>query len=212
MSEHDPRHVAENAVLDAAERLLIATGYAAISTRRLAEEAHINHGMVHYYFGSMEQIFLRVLARFTTRLITRQQALYATNAPFIEKWRTAIDLLEADHASGYQKLWFELQAMAWNRPDMREQLAAILGQWRTVLTDAFANALQDYDLDTDIFPVDALVTLVITFNEGIMLERLNGIRIGHAALFATIEQMIIHLETTRKHRKGNPDESLPPQL
>ena len=61
----------ENAFLDAAERLLIEVGYSGISTRRLAEEAGANHGLVHYYFGSMENLFVRVLERFTERLIAR---------------------------------------------------------------------------------------------------------------------------------------------
>ena len=54
----------EDAFLDAAERLLIAR-YSGISTRRLADEAGINHGLVHYYFGSMDELFAQVLERFT---------------------------------------------------------------------------------------------------------------------------------------------------
>ena len=48
------RSTAEEALLDAAERLLVEVGYAGITTRRLAEEAGVNHGLVHYYFGSNE--------------------------------------------------------------------------------------------------------------------------------------------------------------
>ena len=39
--------------------------------------AGVNHGLVHYYFGSMEELFLQVLERFTERLIARQRAMYA---------------------------------------------------------------------------------------------------------------------------------------
>ncbi|HUK68258.1 MAG TPA: helix-turn-helix domain-containing protein [Streptosporangiaceae bacterium] len=52
------RAAAEDALLDAAERLLAAVGYAGVTTRRLAEEAGINHGLVHYYFGSNEKLLL----------------------------------------------------------------------------------------------------------------------------------------------------------
>ena len=41
------RAAAEEALLDAAERLLAEVGYAGVTTRRLAEEAGINHGLVH---------------------------------------------------------------------------------------------------------------------------------------------------------------------
>ena len=41
------RTAAEDALLDAAERLLADVGPAGITTRRLAEEAGLNHGLVH---------------------------------------------------------------------------------------------------------------------------------------------------------------------
>ena len=65
----------EDRFLDAAERLLVEVGFAGITTRKLAEEAGANHGLVHYYFGSMEQLYVRVLERFTARLIARQRNL-----------------------------------------------------------------------------------------------------------------------------------------
>ena len=105
----------EEAFLDAAERLLVSAGHAGITTRALAEEAGANHGLVHYYFGSMENLLARVLERFTERMITRQRAMYsASGVPFVDKWRTAMRYLDADRE--YQKVWYELQALAWNRP------------------------------------------------------------------------------------------------
>ncbi len=148
-----PRAETEQAFLDAAERLLIEVGYAQISTRRLAEEAGANHGLVHYYFGSMENLFVRVLERFTERLISRQRAMYARDVPFIEKWRAAMGYIEDDLASGYPKVWLELQALGWNRPDIRERVARVSGEWRTVLSEAFAGGLDEYGLDQDDFPL-----------------------------------------------------------
>src|SRR5215207_1566318 len=84
------RSAAEEALLDAAERLLVGLGYAGITTRRLAEEAGVNHGLVHYYSGSNENLLVRTLERFTERLITRQRELYASDLPFVDKWRAAM--------------------------------------------------------------------------------------------------------------------------
>ena len=67
------REQAVNALLDAAESLLVERGYAFVTTRRLAERAGVNHGLVHYYFGSMEEVFLQTLERFTDRLVERQR-------------------------------------------------------------------------------------------------------------------------------------------
>ena len=177
-----PGHDTEQALLDAAERLLVDVGAAGITTRQVAAAAGANHGLVHYYFGSVEQLLVRVLERFTERLIERQRELYAADAPFLEKWRTAMAYLEEDRP--YQKLWFELQALAWNRPELQERLARVHAEWRAVLTEAFAPVREQLGLD---LPLDALVTLVFTFNEGIMFERLSGTETGHRELLDWID-------------------------
>ena len=180
------RSAAEDALLDAAERLLVDIGYARITTRRLAEEAGVNHGLVHYYFGSNENLLVRALERFTDRLIARQRDLYAAELPFIEKWRTAMRYLVSEDVT-YEKVWLELQAMAWNHPELRERLAQVNAEWRAVLTEAFARARDEFGID---MPVDALVSLVMTFNLGIIVERLGGIDAGHRELLAWIDSFL----------------------
>jgi len=177
------RSAAEGALLDAAERLLVDVGYAGITTRALAEEAGVNHGLVHYYFGSNENLLVRALERFTAGLIDRQRELYAADMPFVEKWRTAMRYLVSDDVT-YQKIWLELQALAWNNPDLRERLARVNAEWRTVLTEAFTEPHRELKID---MPLDALVSLVMTFNIGIMVERLGGIEAGHAELLDWID-------------------------
>ena len=177
-----PGHETEQALLDAAERLLVDFGAAGITTRRVAEEAGVNHGLVHYYFGSVEQLLVRVLERFTERLIARQRQLYAADAPFLEKWRTAMTYLEEDRP--YQKIWFELQALAWNRPELQARLTRVNAEWRAVLSEAFAPVRDELGLE---IPLEALVSLVYTFNKGIMFDRLSGIDTGHRELLEWID-------------------------
>jgi len=192
------RTSAEGALLDAAERLLVDLGYAGITTRRLAEAAGVNHGLVHYYFGSIEQVLVRTLERFTDRLIARQRAMYAAPAvPFIEKWRTAIRYLVAEDVA-YEKVWWELQALSWNRPDLRERVAHVNDEWRAVLTEAFADPRERYGID---MPLDALVSLVMTVNEGIILERLSGIETGHRELLDWIDGWMEDREKRWQRRK-----------
>ena len=177
-----PGYETEQALLDAAERLLVEVGAAGLTTRQVAKAAGANHGLVHYYFGSVEQLLVRVLERFTERLVERQRRLYAADVPFLEKWRTAMAYLEEDRP--YQKLWFELQALAWNRPELQERLIRVHAEWRAVLSEAFGPVRDGLGLE---LPLEALVTLVYTFNKGIMLERLSGIETGHRELLDWID-------------------------
>ena len=177
------RSAAEEALLDAAERLLVEVGYGGITTRRLADEAGVNNGLVHYYFGSNENLLVRALERFTSRLIERQRELYAAEMPFVEKWRTAMRYL-VDEDATYEKIWLELQALGWNDPALRARLALVNAEWRAVLTEAFAEPHRELGIE---MPLDALVSLVLTFNIGLIVERLGGIHTGHEELLDWID-------------------------
>jgi hypothetical protein len=84
----------------------------------------------------------------------------------------------------YEKVWLELQAMGWNNPELRERLARVNAEWRRVLTEAFAVPHRELGIE---MPLDALVSLVVTFNIGVMVERLGGIETGHEELLEWID-------------------------
>ena len=185
------------AFLDAAERLLVREGAAGISTRQLATEAGQNHGLVHYYFGSVDELLLQTLERFTDRVLDRQRVMYGADAPFAQKWRTAMGYIEEDLEAGYPKVWAELEALAWSKPEMRERLHAVNEGWRTLLRDALTEAIDEYGLDSPRFSAEAMAALVMQFNKGLLHERLLGFDRGHAELLAAIDGWLTELEEGR---------------
>ena len=138
----------------------------------MARESGQNHGLVHYYFGSVDELLIQTLERFTARVLERQRAMYATDAPFVEKWRTAMGYIEDDLASGFPKVWAELDALAWNKPELQERLTRVNESWRSLLRDALAQAIEEYGLDESRFTAEALAALVMQFNKGLLYERL----------------------------------------
>jgi ABC-type uncharacterized transport system YnjBCD ATPase subunit len=56
--------------------------------------------------------------------------------------------------------------------------------WRAALTEAFEEPHRELGIE---LPLDALVSLVMTFNTGIIVERLGGIETGHRELLAWID-------------------------
>jgi AcrR family transcriptional regulator len=189
---------ATDALLGAAEQLLVEVGYAGITTRVLAERAGVNHGLVHYYFGSMEELLLRVVERFTDALVERQRVMYAADTPFIDKWRTAMRFLEEDFDSGYQKVWLEMQAMAWNMPTVRARIQDVHRRWMSVVSPAFDAGLSELGVDKRRFPTEAVVSLVVTFNQGLILERLSGVDSGHQALLRLVDRNVERLWKERR--------------
>lgn len=62
-------------IMDIAEKLFAEYGYEAVSTRKLASEAHVNVAMISYYFGSKEELYLAVIER---RIISLKSATHIT--------------------------------------------------------------------------------------------------------------------------------------
>lgn len=197
MTTTPARRQATTALLDAAESLLVDVGYAGVTVRALADRAGVNQGLIHYYFGSMEEVLVQTLERFTERLIERQVEMYAGPEPFVTKWRRAMAYLGEDFESGYQKVWFELQALAWNNASLRDRVAKVLERWVDVLRPAFAVGMDELGIDGDRLPVDAIVALVATFNQGVMVERLLGADSGHAQLIAWIDGWLSEQERSK---------------
>jgi AcrR family transcriptional regulator len=175
------------ALLDAAERLLVDEGRDGLTTRRVARSAGVNQGLVYHHFGSIEELMVAVLERSTDRLIARQRAMYARAMPFRDKWREAMAYLEQDIAAGYPRVVLELQSLGWSRPALRERVVRVNESWRNVLREAFASAQEEYGRPLCDVPLEALVSLVMTFNLGIEVERLSSITTGHAELLRWID-------------------------
>jgi AcrR family transcriptional regulator len=179
----DPR----DRLLDAAERLLGAEGGAALTTRRIASEAGVNHGLVHYHFGTVDDLIAALAERFAGRLVALQEALWTVDMSFADRFRAA-----AGHAQAEGKVWFELQALAWNRPALRARLAWHAGRWREVLAASFSEAAAAYGLSHA--SVEPLVALVSAYTQGTTAESLIGLDQGHAELLRWIEAWLNSLE------------------
>ncbi|MFP4511706.1 MAG: TetR/AcrR family transcriptional regulator [Acidimicrobiales bacterium] len=176
-------------LLDAVERVLVAEGPSAISTRRIAEEAGQSHGLIRYHFGTLEQLMVRTLERAGERILDRQRALYATDQPFIEKWRTAMSYLDQDvQADSFPKLAAELLALSWNDPAYRPAMQSMVDGFTAMLEDAVRAGLDDYEVSPP--DVEAIATLIRTFQLGILLERLAGVETGHRPLLAVIDSWL----------------------
>ena len=61
------REGAVDALLDAAEALFVERGPAAVSLRDVARRASVNHGLIHHYIGSRDDLLELVFTRATER-------------------------------------------------------------------------------------------------------------------------------------------------
>ncbi len=66
-------------LLDAAELLLLEEGYAAVTSRRVAAKAGLKPQLVHYYFRTMDDLFLEVFRRRAEENVARVERAIAAD-------------------------------------------------------------------------------------------------------------------------------------
>jgi len=187
----DARQQATIALMDAAEGLLYEVGYAGVTTRAVAEAAGVNHGLVHYYFGSMEELLTQTLERFVEQLALALETLYSDpNLTFAEKWRLGSQFWVDEPTSRFPKILLELLAMGWNMPALRTRLTEVHARFRAIFERHFGQALLDYDLDESQFPLKVIVAAVTSFQLGLIVEGLSGVEEGHQELLDWIQRWV----------------------
>jgi AcrR family transcriptional regulator len=92
------------ALLDAADRMFAESGPADVSLRAIAREAGVNHGLVHRYFGTRDDLVERLLER--TAAEWTEEALSAGD------FSSAMDLIlgAAEDAEASAGSWLRLLA------------------------------------------------------------------------------------------------------
>lgn len=127
-------------ILRAAKAALLETGYAGLSTRKVAEAAGVPLSQIHYHFGSRHNLVLALLADENERLIARQTDMYQSDMPIWKQWEQACDYLEDDLASGYVRILQEMTAAGWTDSDIAHAVRQFLTTWFDLLSETAAEA------------------------------------------------------------------------
>ena len=159
------------AILDAARSAILADGYAALSTRRVADLAGVPLSQIHYHFGSKRQLVLAVLAAENARLLERQAGMYDAPEPLWVRWDRACEFLDIDLRSGYVRILHEMIAAGWSDAEVAASVREMTSGWFILLADV---AHREAERGTDLGPftpeeVAALMGLPFIGAESMML-------------------------------------------
>src|SRR5690349_19186792 len=122
-------------LLDAAEQLLLEEGYAAVTSRRLAERAGVKPQLVHYYFRTMEDLFVEVFRRRADANLPQFERALAAGPSLRALWQ-----LNADPRGA--ALTIEFVALANHRKTIRAEIARYAERFRAAQVDAATAALR----------------------------------------------------------------------
>jgi TetR/AcrR family transcriptional regulator len=174
-------------LLDAAERLLLEEGYAAVTSRRVAARADLKPQLVHYYFRTMDDLFLEVFRRRAEANVARIEEA-VRDAPSLR----ALWELNADPRGA--AFMIEFVALAKHRPEIRAEIARYAERHRTAQVEALRAALARRGVTEADVPPEAALLLMTGLSQVLSLEGTLGVTAGHDAARDFVARAIAGLE------------------
>lgn len=174
-------------LVDVTERLMLRDGYAVVTSRRVATEAGVTAPLVHYYFPTLDDLFLAVLRRRADRQVERQARLLAGDEPLRALWTFHTDRLAA-------RFLTEFIGLANHRKAVRGELAAYAERFRAVELAALEQAVADGRLDLGGMSPAGVLVLLSTASRGLVNEESIGMSTGHNEVHALVEDLLARAE------------------
>ncbi|HEX4161820.1 MAG TPA: helix-turn-helix domain-containing protein [Acidimicrobiales bacterium] len=179
------------ALLDAAERLMLEEGYAAVTSRRIGARAGLKPQLVHYYFRTMDDLFLALFRRRADQGLERQARAVDSAQPLWSLW----DLSRDPRGTA---LTMEFTALANHRKAIRAELSDSAERYRAGLLEAFRMVLARYEIDETEYPPIVCTVLLTSISTFLVIEQaMLGMTTGHAETVTFAEDIIRRLEGDR---------------
>ncbi|MCB2059564.1 MAG: TetR/AcrR family transcriptional regulator [Novosphingobium sp.] len=167
-------------LVDAAAEIVREEGCAALTAGRLAKTVGLSRQSVHYYFGTIEDIFIEILRSQAAEVKRRALESFAAGNPLRVIW---------EFRRATSAMTSELMAMAIRSEAIRTEMARSMEQ----LAGVSVAAVEDYARRNSVeFPVPAeVVAFVLTnMSYAIALGRELGATAGHEATIDAVEQWL----------------------
>jgi TetR/AcrR family transcriptional regulator len=174
-------------LLEAAQRLMLEEGYAAVTSRRVAEEAELKPQLVHYYFRTMDELFLAVFRRMAERGLRAQARALEAPQPLWALWRFMTD-------PSATRLTLEFMGLANHRKALHDEIAHYAYRSREEQTKAMTTVLQRYGVDLSDVPPVVWTFFGTGASQVLVVERSLGVDLGHTEILEFIEEQLRQLE------------------
>ena len=180
------REATQEALIEATAQIMVDEGYAAATSRRVAAKAGVKAALVHYYFPSMDDLFVAVLRDKAETNLQRQRQAMAESEPLHALWQL----------SGAQdaQLFTEFLAMANHRKAIRSEIISYAMRFRDIEEGAMTLALKARGVDLESFPPVVMSMIMGSLARMVLHEQGLGITRGHDQARAFIEQCLDRFE------------------
>jgi AcrR family transcriptional regulator len=174
-------------LLDAAEHLMLEEGYAAVTSRRVAEKAALKPQLVHYYFRTMDDLFLAAFRRRAEEGLEVQAQVLQARQPLWALWRFSTD-------PAATAIPMEFIAVANHRKALKAEIAYYAERFREEQRKALTTILDRYGVDPAKFPPLVWSVLMTSVSRVLVIEQALDMSAGHRETVEIVESYLRHLE------------------
>lgn len=190
--QHDPKAMLDTRtlILDATEKIMVEEGYAGVSSRKVAAKAGLKSNVLHYYFPTMDALFIAAFHRLEDGYDQRFARAAASDQPLHNLWELARESVSA-------KLILEFTALASHRPAVREIIGRSARRDRSIMTAALEAVFTRYGINRDEMPPKVAAILLAGLTRALSTERVLGSDDGHPEALAFVDRLLSRLEPKR---------------
>jgi AcrR family transcriptional regulator len=174
-------------LLDAAEQLMLEEGYAAVTSRRVAEKAALKPQLVHYYFRTMDELFLAAFRRRAEEGLEAQAQVLQARQPLWALWRFST-------YPAATAITMEFIALANHRKALKAEIAYYAERFREEQRKALSTVLERYGIDPVEVPPLVWSVLMTSVSRVLVIEQALGMSAGHAETVEFVERYLHRLE------------------
>ena len=178
-----------NQILRAAFDTLEDKGFAAATSRAVAERGGFNQALVFYYFGSMDALLLAALDWTNERRLNAYRAALADAKTLDEVLATAARLFEEDRESGHVTVVSQMIAGSVARPELAPETLKRMQPWLELCEQTLERVLGTSPL-AQALPTRDLAYAIVNFYLGAnLLTHLEGDRARADELLARLRAL-----------------------
>ncbi len=194
-----------SAILDATAALMREEGYAAVSSRRVAERAGLKSQLVHYHFGTMEDLFLEVFRRSSAIYFSRHLQALASQDPLAEIWKLHNDREDI-------VLTMELVAASNHHPSLRKDMKESTDEARMMRDAVISKTFNYAPQNTLKFSPGVVSFIIAAVSRALNTEKMTGVTGGHLEVEQFMTEFLEHFRQSgatgtpaENHRRNRGD-------
>jgi AcrR family transcriptional regulator len=174
-------------LMDGAEAVMLEHGYAAITSRSVAERVGLAHQLVYYYFQTMDDLIVASFRRRMEAFLRRLEEALKSERPLHAYWEVSADPPNGAIAKEYM-------ALANHNERIRQDMVVYGERSRRIAVEALSERLRQVAPEPTVFTPYAILMAINSTALIINFDSSMGMSSGHNEMEALAEWCLRRLE------------------